>query len=1065
MVSIMSSDNASINVNINGNEHDHVPSVNLGEEYLDTDLDPIDKDTDVDTDLDLEPAGVELDLSCFPLLRMDQLHLHTKETLLQSRTQLRATCMAEHDESEDIRCYASRLLLLIEQELSESEVSRRRRRRRVCSNRRSSPANKTVHVPVEGRIHVGLSVPVREENKEKVDNHTVSYPRGRLSPKRRPADPNSNNHHHPENSNNNDNNHNQNFIVTSNIQTKGRGTRTDTGIVTNTGTSGSGCGFKARAKARNIALKHKRHRNTPRYKQAQQTKEKQLRKKQATERIEQRRLRRELREAREVRLRVRREKKLEERRERERRREEVRLDMERAAMEAMPEQNDDDASDDTDDDTDDDTGDNIGGDADNNDLGKEEKQPQMRGIDFHIHAATAAALVMDKASIHLNLLDDSDSGSSLTSDVDYCEYECSSTYCIVNSDDDDAGEGDSNGGVFLDYTRNNDTDDANCAHVFDAAVKEEITEIYTKETYIEMNSYDDEPKDNATAYEQRAEDDDSVVAWDSGVQDKHTLRSSIEENVEWQPWSPMKYDTTTTEFASSVVSCTNSRKKQSDFTRVFPTFNNIFTVHSHVRKELRGVNLSIERECLEYQINVLTNLLQLQGKDKGHESEGPLCATHTDIKQERELKLFSTKSVRPEVTEIISDVLSNQDEDENARWKDVSSKFGSGNGNCWNLLWTWKKPKLNPEHLLVWQRISRFPDTSCLTRKDYLKKHLEAKLARSSSSLWNIMPLTYVLPKEFTSFLSAFSSIRKTCELHDANSNLWIMKPVGMSRGRGISLINDIGKVTYSSPTVIQKYLTNPLLFNGYKFDLRIYILVTSFSPLEAFIYEEGFARFGSRPFSSSAETLDDLQIHLTNSSIQKNYDHSLKASHPVKIAGKDGGGNKVKISWLFERLKSQGLVRDKDLLWSKVQELCLRTLITVSDKIPNQPNAFEIFGFDVMIDDNTKPWLIEVNSCPALSRDHKLDIAVKESMIEDTITLISPPNYNRQALSEICKRRLQKKRSSTKDISDNEILDLDLRKILNNQLPRQYGEDPKSSTGYQRLAPGSLFDHIRGRR
>jgi hypothetical protein len=68
--------------------------------------------------------------------------------------------------------------------------------------------------------------------------------------------------------------------------------------------------------------------------------------------------------------------------------------------------------------------------------------------------------------------------------------------------------------------------------------------------------------------------------------------------------------------------------------------------------------------------------------------------------------------------------------------------------------------------------------------------------------------------------------------------NIWIMKPVGLSRGRGISLVHDISQVSYSSDVVIQKYVHNPLLLDGYKFDLRLYILVTSFSPLEAFIYK-----------------------------------------------------------------------------------------------------------------------------------------------------------------------------------------------------------------------------------
>ena len=63
--------------------------------------------------------------------------------------------------------------------------------------------------------------------------------------------------------------------------------------------------------------------------------------------------------------------------------------------------------------------------------------------------------------------------------------------------------------------------------------------------------------------------------------------------------------------------------------------------------------------------------------------------------------------------------------------------------------------------------------------------------------------------------------------------NFWIMKPVGLSRGRGISLVRDVASLTYSQTSVVQRYVEDPLCLDGYKFDLRLYVLVTSFRPLE----------------------------------------------------------------------------------------------------------------------------------------------------------------------------------------------------------------------------------------
>ena len=69
--------------------------------------------------------------------------------------------------------------------------------------------------------------------------------------------------------------------------------------------------------------------------------------------------------------------------------------------------------------------------------------------------------------------------------------------------------------------------------------------------------------------------------------------------------------------------------------------------------------------------------------------------------------------------------------------------------------------------------------------------------------------------------------------------------------GRGIYLIDNIDEVPLDEDWVISKYVSNPLLINDLKFDLRIYVLVTSFEPLRIYIYDEGLARFASEPFSA----------------------------------------------------------------------------------------------------------------------------------------------------------------------------------------------------------------------
>uniref|UniRef100_A0A8D0GKT9 Tubulin tyrosine ligase like 6 n=1 Tax=Sphenodon punctatus TaxID=8508 RepID=A0A8D0GKT9_SPHPU len=62
-----------------------------------------------------------------------------------------------------------------------------------------------------------------------------------------------------------------------------------------------------------------------------------------------------------------------------------------------------------------------------------------------------------------------------------------------------------------------------------------------------------------------------------------------------------------------------------------------------------------------------------------------------------------------------------------------------------------------------------------------------------------------------------------------------------------------------------------PFIIDGFKFDLRIYVLVTSCDPLRIFVYNEGLARFATSTYSDpSHSNLDDVCMHLTNYSINK---------------------------------------------------------------------------------------------------------------------------------------------------------------------------------------------------
>lgn len=149
--------------------------------------------------------------------------------------------------------------------------------------------------------------------------------------------------------------------------------------------------------------------------------------------------------------------------------------------------------------------------------------------------------------------------------------------------------------------------------------------------------------------------------------------------------------------------------------------------------------------------------------------------------------------------------------------------------NSWNLLWTWSRPQIDFTDLLVFQKVNHFLGNKQLARKDLLKKNIEKvqRLGSRMRQFFDIIPETFLLPGENIPFIKKFRADGQKDPL-----NYWILKPVGLSRGRGISLVNRLEDVTFSEPIILQKYLSNPLLIDGFKFDMRIYVLVTSINPL-----------------------------------------------------------------------------------------------------------------------------------------------------------------------------------------------------------------------------------------
>jgi len=107
---------------------------------------------------------------------------------------------------------------------------------------------------------------------------------------------------------------------------------------------------------------------------------------------------------------------------------------------------------------------------------------------------------------------------------------------------------------------------------------------------------------------------------------------------------------------------------------------------------------------------------------------------------------------------------------------------------------------------------------------------------------------------EIVSLLSAWTRKDPQATCVSASNPLWILKPAGKSRGRGIRLANKLEEILQvagrtETMWVVQKYVENPLLINGRKFDIRKWALITQWDPLAVWFYEDCYLRLTFRDY------------------------------------------------------------------------------------------------------------------------------------------------------------------------------------------------------------------------
>ncbi|XP_006822303.1 tubulin polyglutamylase TTLL7-like [Saccoglossus kowalevskii] len=365
----------------------------------------------------------------------------------------------------------------------------------------------------------------------------------------------------------------------------------------------------------------------------------------------------------------------------------------------------------------------------------------------------------------------------------------------------------------------------------------------------------------------------------------------------------------------------------------------------------------------------------------------------------------------------------------------VSEQFGiiTSKEDDQNSFLYWSDSFVSSERIVdlkPYQRINHFPGMGEICRKDCLARNI-TKIGKAHPEEYNFSPRTWILPSEYNTFQCYVRDLKKK-----KKHKTFICKPANGAMGNGISIFRNGEKIPQHDHMIIQEYLDKPFLIDGYKFDLRVYVLVTSCDPLRIFLYNDGLVRLSTEKYCHPTESnVDQLFMHLTNYSVNKKSDNFEKTDDV-------DSGSKRSIKFLNDFLRKNDF--DVAALWKSIADVIIKTMVVAEPHVlhayrmcrPGQPPGsdsvcFEILGFDILLDRKLKPWLLEINRSPSFGTDQKIDQEIKGGLLEDTLRLLNiKPSDRRRGLAaqklESQKRLLRPTRRS-----ETELTDLDKKRVI----------------------------------
>lgn len=418
-----------------------------------------------------------------------------------------------------------------------------------------------------------------------------------------------------------------------------------------------------------------------------------------------------------------------------------------------------------------------------------------------------------------------------------------------------------------------------------------------------------------------------------------------------------------------------------------------------------------------------------------------------------------------------------------------------------NVAWGKSAPAFHssPERTAVYQmenpfqKFNHFPRSHMhLGCKKGMALSLKPYESRLNQSIERFTPATLFYPEQRNDIIQLLSS-------SSADGKKFIFKPARGSCGRGIvmtyggakeeprwrrvmedidrlvaNLENPLSLRALMSHFVVQEYIEHPLLINHRKLDLRLYVAVTSYDPLVAYLHKDGLARFAAQSYEGGSN-VDHRYGHLTNYSLGR------KLEKPVEEGAEPRW---LDLKWSLQKFETtlnelhgaEHPTLSFRAVMESAQRVIVSTLLSAKANIcsaiaksasrSSGSNYIEVYGFDIMFDAGGKAWLIEVNTLPSLESSSTMDYDVKSNVITDLLNISLMELFDRPATSfETCglqippaaKKPLSPDKSLVRTFASLNEVTLPHKDIVHDLEARLFDEE-RYCGGFRRIFPSKML-------